>query len=110
MKKTLNLIEKKYIYRPLADKKTEAMAVKITDILDPKTFWAHETENSGRQEKMKGIQKELQLQWLNSLEIEKMDATEGLRVIVLINKELFRGEIIGVRYYLVRLFHTSFLT
>ena len=72
------------------------MAVKISDVLDPKTFWAYDTENAAREEKMKVMQREMQQQWLNSKEIVKKGSTEGLRVIVLSNKKLFRGELVEV--------------
>ena len=70
-----------------------AVSVKITDVVDPKTYWAHETESEERQTKLKMVEKELKGQWAEAGEIFMVSRPEGLPVIVLLEGEFCRGQI-----------------
>lgn len=83
---------------PVTDQKTEVMSVKVKigDILDPRTCWAYETENTERQNKLKLMQKEMKQQWQNSPEIAIKSIAELHRVIILRQEEFCRGELKNV--------------
>lgn len=70
-----------------------AVSVKITDVVDPKTYWAYETESEERQTKLKMVEKELKDQWAEAGEILMISRPEGLPVIVLLDGEFCRGQI-----------------
>ena len=70
-----------------------AVSVNVTDVLDPKTYWAYETGSEDRQIKMKMIDKELKEQWPEAGEVFMISHPEGLPVIVRADGEFFRGQI-----------------
>ena len=70
-----------------------AVSVKITDVVDPKTYWAYETESEDRQTKLKMVEKELKDQWPEAGEIFMISRPEGLPVIVLLDGKFCRGQI-----------------
>ena len=66
--------------------------VKITSVVDPKTYWAYETESGERQAKMKMIEKELKTQWPGAEEIRSTKRPHGLPVITMVGGEFCRGQ------------------
>ena len=70
-----------------------AVSVNITDVVDPKTYWAYETESEDREMRMKMIEKELKKQWPEAGEIFMISRPEGLPVILRAEGEFFRGQI-----------------
>ena len=66
--------------------------VKITSVVDPKTYWAYETESGERQAKMKMIEKELKAQWPGAEQILTTNRPHGLPVITIVEGEFCRGQ------------------
>ena len=85
-----------------------AVSVNVTEVLDPKTYWAYETENKDRQTKMEMIEKELKKQWPEAGEVFMVSRPEGLPVIVRSEGEFFRGQIKMVN--LVRIIRDHFIS
>lgn len=69
-----------------------AVSVKITNVVDPKTYWAYETDSGDRRAKMEMIEKELKEQWPEAEEIFMVSRPNGLPVIVLVEGEFCRGQ------------------
>ena len=78
-------------------KEAMAVSVKITQVEDPKTYWAYETDSGYRQIKLAMIEKELEEQWGDAEEIVMISTSATQPVIVLVEGKLCRGEIKMVR-------------
>ena len=72
-----------------------AVQVKITKVVDPRTFLAYETDSGYRQIKLNMIGKELEEQWRDAEEIVMVSPSEP--VSVLVEGKFCRGEIKTVR-------------